>query len=176
MAITLYEHSGRSVGFLHAHEFVGNDRGGLVPRNALELALAAVLRVALSLWIPIHALKRIGNAVGRVRTLLVCDRERRKQRAMLCLVHLSTRLDLPRVPLLGLVCLIVVERSRADDLTILHVDRRRARRDGEAVEPEAFDMRRIFDLRFFRHRSSLLRRPFLVCAPVPSPLPILDCG
>ena len=77
VAVTLAEHGVVAVLLLDAAQLLRDDVGGLVPRDALELALAAVARVALAIRVPVHALQGIQDAVVGIGALLVGERERR---------------------------------------------------------------------------------------------------
>ena len=56
-----------------ALDLAGDDGGRLVPTDPHVLALAAVLRIALPVRIPVHPFERVQDAVGRVDPFLVGD-------------------------------------------------------------------------------------------------------
>lgn len=64
VTVALKQNRNFPVFLLNTQQFVGDDGGNFVPRGVAELALAAVLRIALSVGVPIDADQRIFDAVG----------------------------------------------------------------------------------------------------------------
>ncbi len=122
MTVTLDEDRSRAVFFLNAADLVSDDLASLIPGDAFILALAAILRVALTIRIPINTLHRILYTVLRVDALLVAIAQRRKERLLTRAVFLSAGFQCPRVRLLFGVLVIVLKWSDSDDLPILHID------------------------------------------------------
>ena len=139
VAVELAEDRCGPVGLVHALDLAGDERARLVPADAHVAARAAVLRVALALRVPVHALHRVGDAVLRVHALLVAQRQRRDERLEARLEGLSAGLELPGVQVLGRVVLVEAQRADAQYLVVLlvDVDRARVRADAEAVEAQA---------------------------------------
>ena len=114
MAVALAENGVAAVGFVDALDLRRDDVGGLVPADTLELGLAAVLRVALAVGIPVHALEREGDAVGRIGAGLV-DLHARLEGVVL-------RVDRPVVQILFGVMLVVVHRTHTNNFAVFRVN------------------------------------------------------
>ena len=118
VALALDEDGAAAVLTADALDLGGDEVGGLVPADALVAAHAAVLRVALALRVPVHALERVRDAIGRVGTLLVGQRKRRKQRLHAGAEGVAPHLVTPFVQLLGGVVLVIVQRADAHHLAV----------------------------------------------------------
>ena len=123
--VALVEQGGRAVLLLDAGHLADDDVERLVPGDALVLALAAVLRVALAVGVEVHALHRVADAGRRVDALLVGDAVRRDQGLHAGLERAAAHLELPGVQIRLLVLPVVVHRADADDLAVLDVHHRR---------------------------------------------------
>ena len=123
MTVAVTQNAQRPVFLVNSLDLVGDERRRLIPGDADILALAPVLRIALALGVPVHALERVQDAVGRIDALLVGDLIGRKQtfqgRAVLHAVFV--KFVLPQF-FFG-VPLRVMMGTDPDDLSILHVDR-----------------------------------------------------
>ena len=80
VAVALRKDGQRAVFLVDPLDLAGDDVGGFVPGEPHVLALATVLRVALAVGIPVHALHGELDPVGREGALLVGQRERGRQR------------------------------------------------------------------------------------------------
>ena len=141
--VALVEQGGRAVLLLDAVHLAGDDVQRLVPGDALVLAHAAVLRVALAVGVEVDAHHRVADACRRVDALLVGDAVRRDQGLHAGLERAATHLELPGVEIRLLVLPVVVHRTDADDLAVLHVHHRcigAVLRD--AAETDVSDQRR----------------------------------
>ena len=101
VAVALNEDGGQAVFVDNAVYFSGDEIGRLVPGNTDELALAAVLGVALAPRIPIGALVRMEDPVLRVHALFIGVRIRRKKRFHRGMKLAAAGLDGPRLQILG---------------------------------------------------------------------------
>ena len=122
--VALVEQGGRAVLLLDAVHLAGDDVERLVPGDALELAHAAVLRVALAVGVEVDAHHRVADAGGRIDALLVGEAVRRDQGLHAGLERAATHLHLPGIEIRLLVLPVVVHRADADDLAVLHVHHR----------------------------------------------------
>ena len=122
VAVALAEDGVAAVGFVDALDLRRDDVGGLVPADTLELGLAAVLRVALAVGIPVHALEREGDAVGRIGAGLVDEGERGVQRLHARLEGVALRVDRPVVQILFGVMLVVVHRTHTNNFAVFRVN------------------------------------------------------
>ncbi len=123
--VALVEQCGRPILLLDALHLAGDDVQGLVPGDALVLAHAAVLRVALAVGVEIHAHHRVADTGGGVDAFLVGDAVRRDQGLHAGLERAATHLELPGVEIRLLVLPVVMHRADADDLAVLDVHHRR---------------------------------------------------
>ena len=137
--VRLHEDRVQAIRFLNAQHLGRDDIGRLVPADPFVLALAPVLRVALALRIPVHALHGIEDAVRRVNALLVRQGERREFRLLLGFELSATGLDAPWVQSVLALMRHVAERTRAQDASITHVDLRRIRRRARPAEPHRLE-------------------------------------
>ena len=122
VAVRLEEDRVRPVLLVDPRDLLGDDVGRLVPRDAHVLALASVLLVALAVRVPVHALERVLDAVGRVGALLVAGHVRGGAGPRPRLERESVALHLPGPEGLGIVLPVEVERPDAQDLAVLDVD------------------------------------------------------
>ena len=113
----------------HALDLVGDHVACLVPADAHELGLAAVLRVNL-VWIatglPVDALKRVLDTIVRVDALLVSERLVRRRRFHGALQRFAARRERPQVAFELLLCVLVgiADRPNANNLAVLGIDSR----------------------------------------------------
>ena len=136
VAVTLAEHGVVAVFLLDAAQLLRDDVGGLVPRDALELALAAVARVALAIRVPVHALQGIQDAVVGIGALLVGERERRDVVFQQPFQLLAAHFQRPGPKLFGAVGAVEVHAARAHDAPVLDVDLGRKGAHAEAAQAE----------------------------------------
>ncbi len=120
--VALGEDGVGAVLLLDALDLTRDELGRLFPGDPLELAQTAILRVTLAVRVPVDPLERVLDAVRGVDPLLVGEAEGR-QSDLVARVELDS-LDhhLPGVEILGIVFLIEVERSDADDLAVHGID------------------------------------------------------
>ena len=122
VAVALHQDGQRPVLFADALDLVGDEAGGLVPGDAHVLALAPVLRVAVSaLGVPVHPLQGVLDAVGRVGPLLVGQAPGGRHRLVQRLEGLAVLLDLPGIERLGIVLLVPVQRPDPDHLAVFDI-------------------------------------------------------
>ena len=121
VAVTLGQHGEGAVGFPHPLEFAHDEVGGLVPRDAFELAHASVLGVPLSIRIPVDPLQRVGDPVGRIDALLIGHAESRRLGLQSGFEGLSSRLHLPGAEGRPLVLPGEVEGTDAQDLAVFRL-------------------------------------------------------
>lgn len=136
MSVGLAKNRKRSVGVMDALDLIGDYLSCLVPTYTDILGLTSVLRIALTLWIPIDALHRMQNAILRIDSLLVADGQRRDHRLLARLKDFASRFDSPWLALIHACHVIVMQRSNTQDLVIFHIN---ARRVGTACESRPRD-------------------------------------
>ncbi len=122
MAVLLNEDGQRTVRVADACNLVGDDLRSLLPGDAHELALAAILRVALALRIPVDPLQRELDPVRRIGALFVGQTPGSRDRLEERLERLAVLLHLPWVRKLLGVLLIPMERPDPDDLAVPDID------------------------------------------------------
>ncbi len=71
MPVTLHEDGVVAVLFMHSSYLSGNDSRGLVPGDSFEFTFAAIMRVAFSIWIPIHPFHWEGHSIWRINPLFI---------------------------------------------------------------------------------------------------------
>ena len=135
--VAFVEDGRATVLLLDPQHLAGDDVQGLVPADAHELALTAILDVALAVGIEIHPLHRVADAGRGVHALLVADTERGKRELHLRLEGLAAGLHDPGFDLFLGVLPVVVQRADADDLAVLHVHAGRA---GTVDDPAPADV------------------------------------
>ncbi len=119
--VALVEQRGGAVLRLDALHLAGDDVERLFPGDALVLAHAAVLGVALAVGVEVDAHHRVADAGRRVDALLVGDAVRRDERLHARLEGRTPDLHLPGVHVFGRVLPVVVHGADADDLAVLHI-------------------------------------------------------
>ena len=144
VSVGLGEHGRRSVGVDDPLQLTDDDVQRLVPGDPDVAALAAVLRVALSVGVPVDPLQRIRDPVRRVDALLVAQAERIDGRLERDLEGLAAGLDLPGAELLRPVLPVIGQRTDADDPVALHVHCRYVRADAERGVPRRLDARPVW--------------------------------
>lgn len=122
VAVALDEDGGVSVGIDAAGDLRRDDVGRLIPADALVLADAAVLGVALAVRVPVHALQRVGNAVLGIDAVLVGQLQRRDGGLRAALELLAARVKRPRVEVVDLVGVKHAQGPDAGDLAVDDVD------------------------------------------------------
>ena len=124
--VALVENSRGTVLLLDAIHLADDDVKRLVPGDALKLADAAVLRVAVAVGVEVDTHHGVADPRRRIDALLVGDGVRRNQGFHAGLEGLAPHFHLPGVHiLLRIVLPIVVHRADTDDLAILDVHHRR---------------------------------------------------
>ena len=120
--VALVENSGGPVLLLDAIHLADDDVKSLVPGDALILAYAAVLRIAIAVGVEVDTHQRVADTRRRIDAFLISDGERWNQGLHAGLEGLAPHFHLPGVHiLLGIVLPIVVHRADTDDLAILDV-------------------------------------------------------
>ena len=143
--VTVRENAERAVLRVDALELVGDERRCLVPTDADKLALAAVLRIALAVGVPVDAFERVLDAVRGVDPLLVREMERRQKAFQWRLVGDAVLLQLVLPQLLLGVPLLVMVGAYPDDLSVLDVNTCNLAPLGERALPEGLEYRLICD-------------------------------
>ena len=108
---------GRPVLALEADHLLGHDVEGLVPADGLVAGLAALVDVAVTLGIEVHALERREDPLGRVDGGLVRHRPGGEGRSAGGREVAAPCLDGPR----GTVALVQLEGDDTDDLAVFDV-------------------------------------------------------
>ena len=139
VAVGLHEDGQGAVLLVDPADLGGDQVGRLVPADAHELALAAVLRVPLAVGVPVDPLERVLDPVGRVGPLLVGEAPRRRDGLHQRLERLAVLLDLPGVEGLGVVLRVPVQRPDPDDLAVLDVHGARAGAEDAAAQAERLE-------------------------------------
>ena len=167
--VALVEQGGRAVLLLDAVHLAGDDVERLVPGDALELAHAAVLRVALAVGVEVDAHHRVADAGRGVHALLVGEAVRGDERLHAGLERAAPDFHLPGVQVFLLVLPVVVHRADADDLAVLHVHHRGVGAVlRHAAEADVSDQRLLAGGSGLAH---VLRHTYLPVAGVGSPRP-----
>jgi len=122
VSVTLHQDAERPIGFVDSPDLVGDDVGRLIPGDADVLALAAVLRVPLSLGIPVNPLHWVLDAVRGEGALLIGERERRGQGLHQWRQRLAIARQRPRPETRAVILPVIVERPDAHDLAVLQVE------------------------------------------------------
>ena len=122
--VALVEQGGGAVLLLDAVHLAGDDVERLLPGDALELAHAAVLRVALAVGVEVDAHHRVADAGRGVHALLVGEAVRGDEGLHAGLEGAPPHFHLPGVQVFLLVLPVVVHRADADDLAVLDVHHR----------------------------------------------------
>ena len=118
---------------------LGNDVASLIPGDALVLGNATVLRIALTVGIPIDALQGVRNAILGVGAHLVCSGQRWRAACHARLQHMPISFDLPIVQVFGFVELVIVQRPDASDSSVLHIDLSDVCTHSKPAESDALD-------------------------------------
>ena len=121
VAVALHEDGIRPVLLVHPADFAGDEFRRLVPGDADEFGLAAILGIAFAVRIPVDSLHRVGDAVWRVDPFLIAEGEGAGQGLPGGFEDLAVALHLPLPDLFLFILPAIAQRPDPDDLAVLDV-------------------------------------------------------
>ena len=121
VAVTLQQNGIHAVSLVNPPNFTGDELRCLIPGNPFVFTFTAGLGIAVSVGIPIHALKGIFDPVGRIHPFFVGQRKRPGQGFPGGLNGFPVTFDLPLTDLFLFILPAVSHWPHTNDLTVFDI-------------------------------------------------------